>query len=113
MDTRRFLLNKNVLDQLANHQITPKKAYKKLFLNQPTIKPKVRFMKLRIQIKEQMMLSMFLNVLFFLPFPIFLLKIGKRFVPKEYLFAFDALDYAKGTIVDIESSEANIYIKLF
>lgn len=106
-------MKNTVLNKLANHEITKEEAYQRLYSSAKIKKPKVRFMKLKISIPNQLTLSILLNTLFFFPVPIFLLKIGKGFIPKEYLFAFDALDYAKGTLINIQSQDAVVYIKLF
>jgi hypothetical protein len=106
-------VKKNVLEKLSNHQISRDKAYQALKKEKRIKKPKARFLKLNIHLKDQVMLNMVLNTLFFLPLPVFLVKIGKRFTPEEMRFAYELMDYAKGTQIDIDTEEARIYIKLF
>ena len=106
-------MNKNVLEKLSKHQITKEKAFQNLNKEKRVKKSKARFLKLNIEIKDQLMLTMLLNTIFFLPFPIFLVKIGKRFTPEEMRFAYEMMDYAKGTHIDVDTSEAKINIKLF
>lgn len=103
-------MKKNVLKKLSNQTISPEIAYEKLYPKKPL--KKARFVKIRIQVNDQKVVSGILNTLFILPFPIRILKIGKRFAPEEMRFSFDYIDYAKGTLIDIDTKDAKIFIKV-
>lgn len=68
-----------VLNQLNQKEISKRQAYKLLYGTTKTRKPrKASFVKLSIRIPEEKWLSLLLAVLFFLPVPIFILKLFIR-----------------------------------
>ena len=74
----------STLTRLKNNSITPKIAYKELFKKEkrkriPLFK-RAHFIKLRIIIPKEKGVNRFLKVLFFLPFPILILRLILGFV---------------------------------
>jgi VanZ family protein len=87
-----LLLNKNyksnekeILSLLAKKEISARKAYRRLYNNYEVIRftNNAHFVKLRIVIPEEKGVNTFLGVLFFLPFPIFIIKIVLPFIKME------------------------------
>ncbi|MGD9761957.1 MAG: VanZ family protein [Candidatus Izemoplasmatales bacterium] len=79
------LNEKQVLDLLAKKEISSKKAYKILYNNNEVIRftNNAHFVRLRIVIPEEKGVNTFLGILFFLPFPIFIIKLILPFIKTE------------------------------
>lgn len=80
-------MDTGVLLDLQNDRIDPKTAYKKLYKREkikrvPLFK-RAHFVKLKIIIPEEKGVNTFLRVLFFLPFPILLLRIILSFIKTD------------------------------
>ena len=80
-------MSTSALARLADNKISADAAYDELFneVKHKRIRfiKKAHFIKLKVVIPDQRGLNVFLRVLFFLPFPIFIIKIVARFVKWE------------------------------
>ena len=112
---------KTILQKIEKNEITAYDAYKKLY---PEVKThggkRAFFVKMNVKIpSEGKGLNNFLKILFVLPFPIILarigLRMGKRFVKTDD-FDFNEisklLKYSKNSKISIESSDALVDIKV-
>lgn len=111
-----------ILNKLENDEITPEEALKKLY-PQKKQKPgkKAYFVKMKIHVPEEGKgVNTFLKILFAIPFPIFLAKIGLR-IGARFIKDNDDLDikeiskmlkYSKDTRIHIDSEDAQIEIKV-
>jgi hypothetical protein len=74
-------MQNQVFHQLATKEISVRKAYSELYDTPKTRRyPRAHFLKLRIRIPEERGVSRFLAFLFWLPMPIFYVRIGLAFV---------------------------------
>lgn len=79
-------MREDILKQLTEGDLKPKQAYRLLYPTNRSLKPrKAHFVKLRIKLPEEKGVTRFLAFLFFLPFPIFLVKLGLKFVKEDKL----------------------------
>lgn len=74
-------MQNQVLAQLSNNEINVRKAYAELYGSSRTARyPRAHFLKLKIRIPEHRGTSRFLAFLFWLPMPLFYVRIGLSFV---------------------------------
>ena len=95
---------KETLMKLQNNEISVKKAYKLLY-KKKKIK-RAKFVKMRIHLKDRPLVTMWLRLLFLLPWPIFIV----RRLLKKQLVNWDATFY-KGHQVSVNIDEVIIFIK--
>jgi len=80
-------MDTGVLLDLQSNRINPKTAYKKLYkrenINRVPFFKRAHFVKLKIIIPDEKGVSIFLRVLFFLPFPILLMRVILSFVKAD------------------------------
>lgn len=110
-----------VLTKLENNEISVKDAYNKVY-NPNIIKPGKRatFVKMRIRVPEEGKgVNMFLRILFAIPIPIIFarwgLKFAERFVKDEdvdFKIISKMIKYSKNTLIQVESKDAKIDIKV-
>jgi len=82
----RKKVRQDILKQLTEGQLNPKQAYRLLYPNQRQLKcRKAHFVKLRIKIPEEKGVTRFLAFLFLLPFPLFLVRWGLKFVKEDQM----------------------------
>lgn len=96
----------NTLARLQNNKITPEAAYKKLYKNHTKKMPFTRrahFIKLNVKIPGEKGVNKLLRVLFFLPLPIFLVRIIMSFV-NEDTFG-DDMPFTKSEMVKMITSK--------
>jgi hypothetical protein len=77
-------MTNQVLNQLVEGGITPREAYRTLYRVEKT--PRIRrahFIKLRITIPDDMKVTRLLNFLFWLPMPMFMVRVALRFAKIE------------------------------
>ncbi|GEM_PF-3299914 len=105
-------MSRNVLQKLSDQEITASEAY--LRLTAQTLKvPKARFIKLRIWVKDQKAVSVMLNTMFAVPLPLAVIKpFTRRIKDPETRALINAIDYAKGTKIHVDSKEAQIAITI-
>jgi hypothetical protein len=103
-----------ILEKVEKHELSPIEAFEKIYGNKPI---RAHFIFLRLNVFESPLTSIFINILFFLPVPIFLGKILiKKFLKKNNLPTTLYRDFILtlgGTRVKVKSREANVSIKLF
>lgn len=109
-----------ILNQIQNQEISASKGYKLLYPRAKQRKlRRAHFIKLRIDIPGEKGVNRFLKVLFFFPMPLFIAKLGLRFVKNSQLdhSGLSKQDLAKlisyrGIRVDVTtSSKEKILIK--
>lgn len=115
-------MNNPVLQNLQSNTITAKEAYKELYVpKKRTFLKRAHFVRLKIHVPDDVAANRFLRLIFLLPVPLVLVKIGLRFVkdsgddslPLSKSEIFELISY-KGIKVDIQSkSGEKIYIKTF
>ena len=118
--------NKNILKDIEDGKITAQEGLDKLYPKKKVKYGKrASFIKLKVQVPEEGKgVNTFLRILFALPIPMIFarlgLRLGKRFTPKEVQdldqVDFDqisqALKYSKGTMINVESDDANVDIRI-
>ena len=113
--------NDLVLKKLENNEITSEEAYKELYPEKKQrMGKKAYFVKMNITIPEEGKgINTFLKILFAIPFPIIFarmgLRIGGRFIKDEDFDVSEVskmLKYSKNTVVNIDSKDAQIEIKV-
>lgn len=105
-------MNLTPLKNLQNHTISKEQAYQEITTPKMGYK-KARFIKMRIDIKDQKAISTMLNTLFAVPLPLGLIRPFIKRHKDENVRAFAGmLEFAKGARIDIQSSEANIRISI-
>jgi hypothetical protein len=104
-------MNKRVLMKVAKGKLTPNEAYSLLYNEKPN---KGNYLKLRLLIKENMIVSRFVNALFFFPLPLWLIKgimireLKKNDLPVEM---YDLIrKYSGGTSIIVKNEEVKIKI---
>lgn len=116
----------NILKDIEDGKITAQEGLDRLYPKQKVKYGKrASFIKLKIQVPEEGKgVNTFLRILFALPIPMIFarmgLRFGKRFIPKDVKendqLDFDQiakmLKYSKGTLVNVESDDANVDIKI-
>lgn len=85
-----------ILDKLYNNKLSINKAYKKLYL--PKSPKKAHFVKLRIIIPDEKAVSAFVNILFLLPLPLFIVKF---FLKRSDRYISDDIPIPIKDIVDL------------
>lgn len=105
-------MNITPLKKLANHSISKMEAYRQI-TGQKSPSKRARFVKMRMHIRDQKVISGALNTLFIVPLPLGLIKpfIKRHKDPNVRAFA-GSLQGAKGTRIDIQSKDANIHISI-
>lgn len=110
-----------VLDKLENNEITPEEALKELYPEKKVrMGKKAYFIKMKIVIPEEGKgINTLLKILFALPFPMIFarmgLRIGGRFIKNDDFDISEIskmLKYSKNSVINIESDEAQIQIKV-
>lgn len=110
-----------VLKKLENNEITSKEALKQLYpVKKQRSGKKAYFVKMKIVIPEAGKgLNRFLRVLFSIPFPIIFatmgLRIGGRFIKTDDFDISEIskmLKYSKNTVINIDTEDAQIEIKV-
>lgn len=99
-----------VLNKLYKNKMNIDEAYEKLFvkkIKRQRLK-KARFVVMRFDIKESLGVSILLNTLFFLPFPMLFINLFKS---KIQNYADISQFFIRGITIEVESEEANIFIK--
>jgi len=96
-------MENNILMQLKNNEINKKAAYKQLYpkASKPRLR-RARFVKLRIFIPDSKGVTRFMAILFWLPFPIFLVRFALRFAKLENN---ESIPLTKGEIMKLISSK--------
>ncbi len=104
-------MENTILQQLRNREISAKEAYEDLYPKVKFQKPRrAHFVKLRIIIPNEKGVTRFLKILFLLPAPLFMVKLGLRFVkfdsdgdmPLSKSEIIKMISY-KGIIVDVKT----------
>lgn len=117
---------KNILKDIEEGKISSQEGLDKLYpVKKVKYGKRASFIKLKIHVPEEGKgVNTFLRILFALPIPMIFarmgLRLGKKFAPKdvENLDQVDfnqiskMLKYSKGTRVNVESSDANVDIKI-
>lgn len=100
------------LYQLQAGKITSAEAYRQWQLSEGMLK-KARFIKLRIALRDQKVLSGMLNTLFAVPIPLALAKPFIRRIKDPTIREFiHLIDYAKGIKVDVQSKDAAVRVSI-
>lgn len=100
------------LNQLQAGKISKADAYTQWQLNEQSIK-KARFVKLRIYLRDQKAVSVAINTLFMMPFPLALAKPFLRKIKDPQVREIVSyIQYAKGTRIDVQSKDAIIRIAI-
>ena len=114
-----------ILKQLENGKIDAQKAYESLYV--PTIKEggkRAFFVKMRIEVPEEGKgVNTFLRILFMIPIPLILARLGLRIFHRKIDHSlkdvdFDVKDiielikYSRHTKIQVESDDAKIDIKI-
>lgn len=117
-------MNSNqVIEKVYNNELSANDAYTKLYPSNaltPKLK-KAHFVKLRIRVPDEGKgVNTFLKILFAIPLPLIFAKIGLRIAKKHVdsdEIDFDQikhlLTYAKGTVINVDSEDAKVDIKIF
>ncbi|QVK20433.1 hypothetical protein KHQ82_08880 [Mycoplasmatota bacterium] len=116
-------MNKDViLKDLEKNEIAPVEAYDKLFDLRKLIHSKSSFVKVSINISNEPLPNKILKVITFIPFPIFLVKMFSGVIirainkHKEFIISKQdfnlLLDSSKGLVIDIESKDTKVLIKV-
>ena len=109
-------MKKRILRKVSEKEITPIEAYHLLYPKKTT---KARFIKLQIKIQDHPWVSSFVNLLFFLPFPISLLErillkaLNEKGAKVDYQTFKYLLNYCNGTEINVIADEAIIKIDIF
>ena len=110
-----------ILNKLENNEITSKEALDLLYpVKKQKMGKKAYFVKMKIIAREEGKgVNRLLRILFALPFPIILARIGLRFAGrfiKDEDFDISEiskmLKYSKNTVIDIDSKDATVKIKV-
>ena len=111
-----------VLKKLENNEITSKEALQELYpVKKQKIGKRATFIKMKISVPEEGKgINTFLKILFALPFPMIFarmgLRIGGRFVKDmgdvKISEITRLLKYSKNTIIDVDSHDAQIQIRV-
>ncbi|MFY9421694.1 MAG: hypothetical protein WBK54_05410 [Bacilli bacterium] len=103
-----------ILRKVKDKKLTPEKAFERLYGPPPR---KARFLLLRLKIKDEKLLSFFINLLFLFPFPFVFLKPIARLILKEEGLDPDLYDQllkaGKGTEIRVKTNDAKILLKIF
>ncbi|XFA98518.1 hypothetical protein ACAG96_06555 [Candidatus Izemoplasma sp. B36] len=87
MIERKWIVMLATLTKLQNNQITPEKAYTKIYqksrIKRIPFYKRAHFIKLSINVPDEKGVNAFLKVLFFLPIPILFLRIILGFVKMD------------------------------
>ena len=117
-------MNKNkVLTLVEKNELLPEDAYKKMYKDHMTVSSgKATFVKVDIRILDEPRVTKLLKVLTFIPFPLFLVKMFAgiitsqlekhtdiSFTKEDFLSLIDA---SKGLIVDVDTNDAKIGVKV-
>jgi len=116
-------IDKNIdKSQLNANEVKFIEGYKKLLTEYEKKTGKAHFIKLDVNIKNHPWVNTLLYVLFFLPIPLFLVKMFsgliaqkasdelKTEIPKEFIK--EMINSTKGTIIDVESNDANVSVRV-
>ena len=110
-----------VLKKLENNEITSEEALKELYpVKTKRMGKKAYFVKMKIVVPDEGKgVNTFLKILFAIPLPIIFarigLRIGGRFIKDEDLDISEIskmLKYSKNTIVNIDSKDAQVQIRV-
>lgn len=110
-----------VLKKLENNEITPEEALKELYpVKKVRMGKKAYFVKMKIVVPEEGKgVNTFLKILFAIPFPILFarigLRIGRKFIKDDNIDLAEIskiLKYSKNTIINVDSEDAQIEIKV-
>lgn len=111
-----------VLKKLENNEITSEEALKELYpVKKQRIGKRATFVKMNIKVPEEGKgVNTFLKILFMLPFPMIFARLGLRIGSKfmkdtdgfDIVEIINLLKYSKNTVVDIDSKDAQIKIKI-
>jgi hypothetical protein len=112
-----------VLEKVENGELNPEEALETLYKKSlPRIGRRASFIKMNIHVPEEgAKVNTFLKILFLLPMPIILAKVGLRIASKRVDLDQDIdlkeiakyITYSKGTRVSIDTEEAKVEIKIF
>lgn len=110
-----------VLKKLENNEITSEEALAELYpKKKERIGKKAYFVKMKVVVPEEGKgINTFLKILFAIPFPMILarigLRIGGRFIKNDEIDISEIsklLKYSKNTVIDVDSKDAQIQIKV-
>lgn len=110
-----------VLKKLENNEISPEDALLKLYpVKKQKTSKRAFFVKMNISIPEEGKgINTFLKILFAIPFPIFIatmgLRFGGRFIKDDDLDVsaiINMLKYSKHSVINVDSTDAKIQIKV-
>ncbi len=110
-----------VLKKLENNEISSEEALAELYpVKKERIGKKAYFVKMKINVPEEGKgINTFLKILFAIPFPMIFarigLRIGGRFIKDDDFDVSEIskmLKYSKNTIINVDSKDAQIEIKV-
>ena len=110
-----------VLKKIENNELTPQEALKQLYpVKYKGAGKRAHFIKMKIVIPEEGKgLNTFLRILFAIPFPMILarmgLRLGGRFIKDDDLDVAELtkmLKYSRNTIINVDSEDAQIQIRV-
>jgi hypothetical protein len=110
-----------VLNKLENNEISPEEALKELYPEKKVrMGKKAYFVKMKIHVPEEGKgVNTFLKILFAIPFPIIFarigLRLGSRFIKDDNVDISEIskmLKYSKNSVINVDSKDAQIQIKV-
>lgn len=111
----------NVLSKLQSNDISIDDAYNELYIKKNKPGKRAHFVKIRLHVPEEGKgVNRLFKVIFAIPFPLVIatmgLRIGKRFIDKNDDIDFESflrlVKYSKGTMINVDSEDAKIDIKI-
>ena len=93
-------MTSQILSQVKDNVISPKDAYKELYLTKPKKPRKAHFVRIRIHVPNDKSANRLFKFFFLLPLPLVLVKIASRFVKTE---ANDSIPFTKQEILELIS----------
>lgn len=107
-----------VLKLLESNELTSQQAFDKLYFKEPR-RRRATFVKMKIRVPEEGKgVNRLLKVIFAIPFPLVIarigLRFGKRFIKDDDVDINEILNilkYSKGTKVSVDSKDAVVEIK--
>lgn len=100
-----------VLKQLEQGKIDQQTAYNNLYGRRAR---RAHFLFIRIWLKKEFFVSLLINVLFFLPWPLLIVRPFLKFIPEEFRNIYhDVRRYCGGASIDVKTSDVKLYLRLF
>jgi hypothetical protein len=94
-------MTNDILSQVKDNALSPKAAYKELYLAKPSRKPKkAHFVRIHIHVPEDKTANRLLRFFFLLPVPLVLVKIGLHYVKTE---ENESIPFTKQEILELIS----------